>query len=470
MTRITQGMLYRQSLMDIRNNLLGSTRLQSQIASGIRVNRPSDDPTAMLRILPLKNELRSLEQSLDNIDLARETLNTGTAALEDASSIMQRVRELTVQGANGTMSDSDRQSIAQEIDQILGQMVSVANSARAGRYIFGGTVSDVPPFELREDAGGASVVYNGNDRTLSVDIAPGVDTELNIPGDDVFQNHSRAGTTFRGDTGLQSGAGIDTGVGADNLVVAFGGLNVPGSVTGIAAGSGTTNALGPMNYTFTAPDQLSINGGPNITVSTGDNDVQVGTDPSSTISLNLTLPISPTSGSFTSTATLSLDGGATSTAVDFTQNNLVVNDSLDGSVVNVDVSSLTSTGTERVRYEGTFDAFSTLISIRDILANDDGLRQQEVSELLTESLGDIDAAHEQILTSLRNLGFRTENMDLVQNRVDGMRIGTTDALSIERDTDIVEAIVEFNQRDSLYQASLRVSAQIVQTSLLNFLR
>ena len=66
--------------------------------------------------------------------------------------------------------------------------------------------------------------------------------------------------------------------------------------------------------------------------------------------------------------------------------------------------------------------------------------------------------------------YRLGDMTLVQDRVDGLKINATQSLSLERDTDIVEAIVDFNQRDSLYQASLRVSAEIVQTSLLSFLR
>ncbi|MCA8944056.1 MAG: flagellar hook-associated protein FlgL [Planctomycetes bacterium] len=470
MTRITQAMLYRQSLTNIQNNLRGSTQLQTQIASGIRVHRPSDDPVAMLRIVPLKNEIRSLDQNLDNIELARSTLDTATASLEDASSIMQRVRELTVQGANGALSETDRRSIAGEIDQILSQMVSIANANRAGRSIFGGTSTDGSPFELIDNGSGTAVRYRGNDERLEINIAPNVDTEINIPGDEIFQNHQRGATTFDGTTGATSAPGIDTGVGADRLTIGFAGLTLPGTITGIAAGSGTTTALGPMNYTFTAPNQLSINGGPNITVSGGDNDVQVGSDPNHTISLNLTLPISPTTGTFTSRASLSLDGGATTTETDFTSSSIRVTDSVDGSKLNVDVSALNNVGTERIRYEGTFDVFSTLIAVRDILRNESNEPQAVVSQRLTDSLGDIDNAHEQILTALRNLGFRADNMSLVQNRVENLKTGATESMSLERDTDIVEAIVDFNQRNSLYQASLQVSAGIVQTSLLNFLR
>lgn len=467
--RITQSMLYRQSLEDIRRNLFGSTRLQNDIATGVRIHRPSDDPSGMLRLLPLQNEVRNLDRSLDNISKARETLNTATASLEDASEIMQRVREIALQGANGTLSEDDRVSLAAEVDQILTQMVSVGNSTRGGRFIFGGTATESAPFDLVRDAGGMRVVYRGNQETLSVEVAPSIETELNLPGNELFQRHRRGATSFEGSTGAASAAGIDSGTGVDQLQVTFQDLVIPGTVTGIAAGSGTTNALGTMNYSFTAPNQISINGGPVTTVTAGDNSIPLDTDGDRTISLNLTLPITPATGSFTSRAALSIDGGATTTSVDFSSSTVRVSDSLDNSTLNVDVSALTTTGNERIRYEGTFDAFSTLIGIRDILQNDEGLDQATLGARLTQSLSDIDTAHDEILKGLRDLGFRSGSMSLLENRINGLKLNTQESVSLVQDTDIVEAMIEYNRQDTFYQASLAVSARVVSTSLLNFL-
>jgi flagellar hook-associated protein 3 FlgL len=156
--------------------------------------------------------------------------------------------------------------------------------------------------------------------------------------------------------------------------------------------------------------------------------------------------------------------------VDFTAGAVRVRNPASGSTLNVDVSALTTTGTERIRYEGTFDAFSTLVSLRDILRNENGTAHSISSERLTQTLADIDAAHETILSGLRDIGFRSNNLTLVRNRIEGLQINASEAMSLERDADIVSSIVEFNQRDTLYQASLRVSAQVVQVSLLNFLR
>ena len=124
--RITQSMMYSRAKADVQSGLLRYTQLQQQVASGKRISRPSDDPAATLRILPLRNDLRNLDQLSGNVALAQETLNTGAASLEDASALMQRVRELTTQAATGTVRSGDRESIGAEFEQLLSPVVSVS--------------------------------------------------------------------------------------------------------------------------------------------------------------------------------------------------------------------------------------------------------------------------------------------------------------------------------------------------------
>ena len=128
--RITQGHLFARALGDIQRSLTKFTGLQQQVASGKRIELASDDPVAALRILPMQNDLRNLEQMSENVALARESLDTGAAALEDGSSVMQRVRELTMQASNGTFAQGDRASIGAEMDQLLQQLVGIGNARR----------------------------------------------------------------------------------------------------------------------------------------------------------------------------------------------------------------------------------------------------------------------------------------------------------------------------------------------------
>jgi flagellar hook-associated protein 3 FlgL len=472
--RITSGMLYSRALLDIRNGLTDRLRLQEQVGSGRRVHRPSDDPAAMLRILPLRAELRDLEQLVDNGELAREILNTGAAALEDASSIMQRLREIAVQGANGTTSGSDRRSLGDEVDQLLQQMVGLANTRRGDRHLFGGTQTATAPFELVTAGGSTRVLYRGDRNVLGVEVAPGIRTTLNLPGDSIFMARDRGATTFSGgNTGAAPSGAADSGVGQGKLEITFAGLSIPGTVSGIAAGTGATTALGELTYSYVAgsPSTLSINGGPAVAIAGGAQDFPVGND-GATVSLAISEPIAPPSGTLVAEADLSVDGGASKVRVTSygAGTEYQVKNSLDGTVLNVDVSGLVRVGTEQVHHAGTFDVFTTLVAVRDALRNDQGLPDQEVARRVGALLGEIDFAHDRVLDGVRDLGQRSQHMEFVKARVERLDLTGREGLSRLEDTDLAESILEMTQQDYTYQASLQVAARIMQTSLLNYLR
>jgi flagellar hook-associated protein 3 FlgL len=472
--RITQSMMYSRAKADVQSGLFRYTQLQQQVASGKRISRPSDDPAAALRILPLRNDLRNLDQLSGNVALAQETLNTGAASLEDASSLMQRVRELTTQAANGTVSPGDRQSIGAEVEQLLNQLVSIGNSKRGDRFLFGGTQNDTAPFELVEDSGGTRVVYHGNHDNLNVDVAPGVTTALNVPGDAIFQHRSRSSTTLTpasgsSATGIASAGGGDTGIGFGQLDVTFAGLHsdAPSTVT---AGAGTTNALGQLAFTFTSsPDTLSVGGGPALNLPITDG--AFTTADGRTISLSVTGVPATTTGVFTAKAGVSSDGGQTVVEVsDFSSNSVQVTNSYDHTVINVNTENLARTGQEVVKYGGTFDAFTTLITLRDLLRNGDGLADDTVRDRIAQMLSQVDHAHDAVLDGVRELGFRSSSMDVLKNRVEGLRISRTESLSNIQDTDLASAILDLQQQDISYQAALQVSSRVIQTTLQGFLR
>jgi len=472
--RITQGMLYARALADVQSGLYRYSRLQQEVASGRRINRPSDDPAGALRVLPLRNDLRNLEQLSSNVALAKETLNTGAASLEDASALMTRVRELTTQASNGTISSGDRQSIAAEVDQLLSQLVSIGNSRRGERFLFGGTENDTAPFTLVSDAGGTRVVYHGNHDSLEVEVAPGVTTALNMPGDVIFQQRDRGSTTFTTASGLiatgaqPTGSG-DTALGFGELLVTFAGLHTDAPST-VTAGAGTTNAVGELAFTFTAaPATLSVGGGPaqNLPITDGAFTTANGL----TISLTVTGVPATTTGVFTAKANLSIDGGATVTEVtDFDSTSVQVANSYDGTVLNVDTENLARTGEEVIKYAGTFDAFTTLITMRDLLRNAGGLTTDDARNRISQMLAEIDGAHDAVLDGVRELGFRSSSMDVLSNRVAGLQVSRTESLSLVQDTDIAEAILELQRQELSYTAALQVSSRVIQTSLQGFLR
>ncbi|MFN9977612.1 MAG: hypothetical protein ACK58T_47675, partial [Phycisphaerae bacterium] len=189
--------------------------------------------------------------------------------------------------------------------------------------------------------------------------------------------------------------------------------------------------------------------------------------------ISRTVPGAPptTSGSFTSVARLSTDGGESVAIVDdFTQPTATVVSALDGLTLYVDPRGITRTGAEEVKHEGTFDAFTTLISLRDLLRNDNGLPDADVQSRLSGMLSEVDGALDAVLDGTREVGFRSASMEALRNRVEDLSSSRQDTLSRLEDTDITEAILRLQQQDISYQAALQISARVVQTNLTGFLR
>lgn len=187
-SRTTQNMLTRRALININRAERRVLSLQEQLATGQRVNRPSDDPLAARRAVDARAEVRKNEQYLANISAARPYLQETETSLLTTTNILQRAYELTLQGANDTNSQVDRAQIAIEINQILENALVEANHKTGNRYLFGGTWTASEPYTPVRNAAGeiTSVIYNGNDETIETEISPVVRVPVNETGNGYF--------------------------------------------------------------------------------------------------------------------------------------------------------------------------------------------------------------------------------------------------------------------------------------------
>ncbi|KYH32696.1 flagellar hook-associated protein FlgL [Neomoorella mulderi] len=188
--RITNRMLNNNVIRNINRNLEIMSRTQEQMASGKRVNRPSDDPIVVARILAFKTSIAANDQYKKNMEDAKGWLDASESALGMATEVLQRARELAVYGSNGTMPRESMQALGKEVDQLLDEMVQVANTSYGGRYIFGGSQTTTTPFEKISDQSGkvSSVDYKGNPAALNWEIAPGVVVAVNENGGEIFKD------------------------------------------------------------------------------------------------------------------------------------------------------------------------------------------------------------------------------------------------------------------------------------------
>ena len=129
----------------------------------------------------LNDQLESTGAYRTAVDESRSWLDATDSALSSLSEIVQHVRELTLQAANGSTSDAGRQSIKQQIDQLTEEAKTTLNSAYDGRYIFSGTATDTPPYSAA-----TGDAYQGDASPVVRQIGPGVSVQVNVTGDDVL--------------------------------------------------------------------------------------------------------------------------------------------------------------------------------------------------------------------------------------------------------------------------------------------
>ncbi|HQK77593.1 MAG TPA: flagellar hook-associated protein FlgL, partial [Candidatus Hydrogenedentes bacterium] len=186
--RVTTQLLVDRSVRNINNQTNRLLTLQEQLATGLRVNRPSDDPIDARRAVSIRSLIGKNEQYLANISMVNSPVAETNTSIETILSSFNRAWELTLRGANGTNAQSQLDALALEIDQILEGIFSTANHETNGRYLFGGTRTTAPPYEAVRNAEGEITAVNfvGNTEAVRVAISDVLDLQYNETGPDVF--------------------------------------------------------------------------------------------------------------------------------------------------------------------------------------------------------------------------------------------------------------------------------------------
>lgn len=146
--RVTNKMLTDSVLNTINANLNKMDQLKEQLSSGKSINRPSDDPISTAQLLAAKSALNAQKEYHRNMEDAMGWLDTTDGALANANEVLQRSRELAVYGSNGTLPEQSMNALADEVNKLVEEMVQIANTNYAGRFIFGGGNTTKPPFEI----------------------------------------------------------------------------------------------------------------------------------------------------------------------------------------------------------------------------------------------------------------------------------------------------------------------------------
>lgn len=368
--------------------------LQEQASTGSRINRASDDPTAAYRILGLNTNDKSLENYINNLSEVISTLELSSTIVQDITAGFSDAITRITQISSGVYDDAARQRTAEGINDLLEQIVSLANTKHMDQYLFGGTSTGSAPYSVERTNGKITkVTYAGSFENRDIEVSPGVESSAFYIGDDIFRCDERSSPVFSG-------------------------------YTGAAAGTGTSNCRGAVWLTVTG--------------SAGNYD-------------------------------LSIDGGLSTVHTDGTDTNLPVTNPQTGEILYVDATGITGAGADLVRIPGTYDIFNTLITIREVLENQNGFSNAQVLELVKSLPYSIDEISKVLVKAEVSVGSRIGFLDDLQHSLKNQQYNTEDETTRLQESDIAQIAIDLSRREVLYQMSLTVAAKLMSMSLLDFI-
>jgi flagellar hook-associated protein 3 FlgL len=183
--RVTEHVVANNYIFSVNRTREQIVKLQTELATGKRVLKASDDPQAADVILRLNGLLKRNEQFLGNVTEAQSIMETSSSALDEFASTLIDIKQTVTEAVNGTR-ESSYPVMADHIDELLTQVVNIANTRYNGRYVFGGTNTLDMPFTLAADRSAVTSNPDGIGGSIEFDVGEGISQLVNIDGQSAF--------------------------------------------------------------------------------------------------------------------------------------------------------------------------------------------------------------------------------------------------------------------------------------------
>jgi len=417
MPRISTDMPNTDSQFYLRRQESRLAKMQSQIASENRIHELRDDPLAAAHTVRYESYLARLERFEKNTQYARDHYNVAAGYMNETLGVIQRVRELAVQGSNGTYTPEDLKLIAVEVNELVKELVSLSNTVGPdGKQLFAGDKAFTEPFRIVEgtiEGGSESVVarveYRGAGSSRRTEISDHAYTDLDIGGGEMFWAEK-----------MQVFSNID----ASNYRV-----NTAGSF-------------------FIDGEEIRVNPGdtlPAIVAKINDSGAPVKAfiDPETRgLALEGTNPHLIRAEDGAEGATVLRDLG-------------IIRGNMENNAPNWD--------TTRSRVSGG-SVFDMLIRLRDAMYRGD---QDFIG---SQGIAGMDLAIGNITTRLADIGSRQERVEMVWQRINKEIPDVAAHIARESSVNMMDAATDLKMLDFAHRATLQTAARIIPPTLLDFLR
>lgn len=240
-----------------------------QLASGKSINAPSDNPAGAAALTINEAAQNQTDTYTSNVTDLQTKLQIGDSALSSVVTALEQAISLGTEAGNSTLSNANRGAIANQLSGIQQQIVSLANTTSGGTFLFSGTLVETQPFTL-DPSSPNGVDYAGNNSVQSVELSPGQNLDVNVPGSQIFLNPS--GNVFQAVNQLIAAIQTNTNIGTavTNLGQAAQEFNAQRQTYGTALNQLTTTGNFLANEEVQLQTQQSNIGGANLAKVTAD--------------------------------------------------------------------------------------------------------------------------------------------------------------------------------------------------------
>jgi flagellar hook-associated protein 3 FlgL len=509
--RISDNYLSTMLVNDLNSSLGNLLRYQLQAGSMQKIHNFADDPRGVGAIQRYEDLIANNDQYLRNLQRSRVIIDNTDTSLQDMSSILADVRELVLRESSALATSETRTTALTEVDNFVNRLLDVLNTTVQGNYIFAGNRTDTQPFVRNGD----TVIYQGNDETMTAAVGPNSSQALNIPGS-VFVG--QLSSTLSGRSDLAPRLAVTTELGDINLGRGW----EPGPIQ-ITDGNNVTwtvdlTGSSTIDDVITAID-TATGGAVTATLNTDQTGLQLaGVGP-------LTVEDVGEGGTATSLGIKGASAASTLSGNDIRplmQDTTLLADipALDGSlplgslevetggvVTTIDLSAATTMADVKATFEAAMPGFELRLgsggisvisgsteaffirntgspdtaSLLGIEGTGSPVRMFGVLEDLRAALAadDPDAVHdvlveveqlEQMIQSrLITIGGREQDVDWTESLLMQRDVQLHAKVSLERDADVAEVSAALAQAETSYQASLMVSSKLFQSNLMMYL-
>ncbi|OGS90772.1 MAG: flagellar hook-associated protein 3 [Gallionellales bacterium GWA2_60_18] len=422
--RISSNVIYDSNVTAMGQLQARMLQTQQQITSGRRILTAADDPVAAARALDISQSDGMNNQYAANRQAAKHTLSVVEANLQSVTTLLQDVKTAAVTAGNGSFTDSDRISIANELQGRLEELTGYANSTDGiGNYLFAGYQTRTQPFVDTP----AGMGYFGDDGQRLAQVSASRQISTSNSGADVFMRIKSGNGTF-----LTQAAAANTGTGVTS------------------AGSVTDSTLLKAGHTY------------NLTFSVGP-DFPGGPDLTKYIVRDTTPPAVPPGTQVLPDPLLPPPVAPAVLGVPYVSGQAISFDGLQFDIQGVPTNGDTFTVVPSAN-ESMFTTISDLIDV---------LKATPVGASLTNglnrSLNHLDNALNNVLTVRSSLGVRLNEVEALDVEGENLGLQFRQSLSLLQDVDYNKAISDLTMQQTALQAAQQTFAKVAGLSLFNYI-